>query len=93
MWTYTLGLLVFAFPLAIAPAIAFYDFFLMSTMMLVGPVVVVFLVSLFAPKLPFLVSSDPKGETMKPAAYYTLEDVGAVDFEGGREWRKNVQAR
>ncbi|ESK96181.1 hypothetical protein Moror_7255 [Moniliophthora roreri MCA 2997] len=93
MWTYTLGLLVFAFPLAIAPAIAFYDFFLMSTMMLVGPVGLVFLLSLFAPRLPFLVSSDPKGEQMKPAVYYTLEDVGAVDFEGGREWRRNVQAR
>ncbi|KAF5373957.1 hypothetical protein D9758_000711 [Tetrapyrgos nigripes] len=94
MWTYTFALLVFAFPLAIAPAIAFYNFFLMSTMMLVGPIGVVFLFSLitsyFKYPIPIRCSSEPRGTIMKPAAFYCLEDVAAVDFKHGRAFRKRV---
>ncbi|KAK7467325.1 hypothetical protein VKT23_004382 [Stygiomarasmius scandens] len=97
MWSYTFALLVFAFPLAIAPAIAFYNFFLMSTMMLVGPMGVVFLFSLivrhYQYPLPVRCSSDPVGTIMKPAAFYCLEDVPAVDFKLGREFRRCVHGR
>ncbi|KAJ3936195.1 MAG: hypothetical protein NXY57DRAFT_282756 [Lentinula lateritia] len=97
MWTYTFALLVFAFPLAIAPAIAFYNFFLMSTMMLVGPVGVVFFFSLLAYhyqwRLPVRCSSEPVGSLMKPAVFYCLEDVGAVDFMHGRIFRQRVHRR
>ncbi|KAJ3868033.1 hypothetical protein EV359DRAFT_78050 [Lentinula novae-zelandiae] len=97
MWTYTFALLVFAFPLAIAPAIAFYNFFLMSTMMLVGPVGVVFLFSLLAYhyqwRLPVRCSSEPVGSLMKPAVFYCLEDVGAVNFMHGRIFRQRVHRR
>jgi len=97
MWTYTFALLVFAFPLAIAPAIAFYNFFLMSTMMLVGPVAVVFLFSLIAFhygwRLPVRCSSEPVGSLMKPAVFYCIEDVGAVDFKHGRKFRQRVHTR
>lgn len=30
---------------------------------------------------------------MKPGVYYMLEDIGAVDFRHGREWREKVNAR
>jgi len=30
---------------------------------------------------------------MKPAFFYFLEDIGAVDFRFGREWREKVNAR
>jgi hypothetical protein len=97
MWTYTFALLVFAFPLAIAPAIAFYNFFLMATMMLVGPVAVVFAFSLIAYhyewRLPVRCSSEPVGSLMKPAVLYCIEDVGAVDFMHGRTFRQRVHAR
>ncbi|KAJ3751839.1 hypothetical protein EV360DRAFT_89313 [Lentinula raphanica] len=97
MWTYTFALLVFAFPLAIAPAIAFYNFFLMSTMMLVGPVGVVFIFSLIAYhykwRLPVRCSSEPVGSLMKPAVFYCIEDVGAVDFMHGRKFRQRVHTR
>ncbi|KAL0949301.1 hypothetical protein HGRIS_009378 [Hohenbuehelia grisea] len=93
MWTYTFALLVFAFPLAIAPAIAFYDFFLMSTVMLVGPIGLVFFFSLLALKLPCRISSEPIGSIMKPAAFYTVEDVAAVDFKHGREFRAAMHKR
>ncbi|THU85657.1 hypothetical protein K435DRAFT_843182 [Dendrothele bispora CBS 962.96] len=97
MWSYTFALLVFAFPLAIAPAIAFYNFFLMSTMMLVGPIGVVFLFSLIAGhyqyRLPVRCSSEPIGTVMKPAAFYCLEDVPAVDFKLGRDFRRCVYGR
>ncbi|KIK70102.1 hypothetical protein GYMLUDRAFT_236531 [Collybiopsis luxurians FD-317 M1] len=97
MWAYTFALLVFAFPLAIAPAIAFYNFFLMSTMMLVGPMGVVFIFSLFAHyyewPLPVRCSSEPVGSLMKPAVFYCIEDVGAVDFKHGRKFRQRVHKR
>jgi len=97
MWTYTFALLVFAFPLAIAPAIAFYNFFLMSTMMLVGPVGVVFIFSLLAShyrwRLPVRCSSEPRGSCMKPAVFYCIEDVAAVDFKHGRKFRKRMHDR
>ncbi|TFK37733.1 hypothetical protein BDQ12DRAFT_723815 [Crucibulum laeve] len=93
MWTYTFALLVFAFPLAIAPAIAFYDFFLMSTMMLVGPVGFVFFLSLLRPKTPVRISSEPIGSRMKPAVFYAIEDVAAVDFKHGRAYRRAMHDR
>ncbi|KAF5390061.1 hypothetical protein D9757_003770 [Collybiopsis confluens] len=97
MWAYTFALLIFAFPLAIAPAIAFYNFFLMSTMMLVGPIGVVFLFSLIAQHyrwpLPVRCSSEPAGSIMKPAVFYCIEDVGAVDFMHGRTFRQRVHTR
>ncbi|KAF9474021.1 hypothetical protein BDN70DRAFT_345318 [Pholiota conissans] len=93
MWIYTVALLIFAIPLAIAPAIPLFNFFLMSTVMLVGPVALVFLVSLFRPTLPFRCSSDPPGERMKPAVFYLIEDVAAVDFQHGREFRQALHDR
>jgi len=93
MWTYTFALLIFAIPLAVAPAIAFYDFFLMSTTMLILPIGVVFLFSLGGFKLPCRCSSDTKGTPMKPAVFYTMEDIAAVDFKHGREFRTALYKR
>ncbi|KAF8873878.1 hypothetical protein BD779DRAFT_1678991 [Infundibulicybe gibba] len=93
MWTYTFALLVFAIPLAVSPPAALFTFFLMSTTMLVGPVGVVFLYSLFSPVLPCRCSSDPRGTRMKPAVFYTIEDVAAVDFKHGRAFREALYTR
>jgi hypothetical protein len=68
-------------------------FFLMSTVMLVGPVGIVFFISLFRPTLPFRCSSDPPGERMKPAVFYLIEDVAAVDFQHGRDFRRALHER
>jgi len=93
MWTYTFAMLIFAIPLAIAPTMQLYDFFLASTILLTGPFGVVFLFSLFEPKLFCRCSSDPAGVKMKPALYYFFEDVGSVDFKLGRTFRKEINAR
>ncbi|KAF8158455.1 hypothetical protein B0H34DRAFT_708927 [Crassisporium funariophilum] len=93
MWTYTFALLVFAIPLAIAPAIPLFNFFLMSTVMLVGPMGLVFFISLFRPKLPLRCSSDRRGEPMKPAVFYVIEDVASVDFKHGRDFRRAFHDR
>ncbi|EMS23184.1 uncharacterized protein RHTO_07526 [Rhodotorula toruloides NP11] len=94
MHTYTLALFTFAIPLAIAPAIPLYNFFLLSFPMLVAPIMIVFGLTLKSWKgLRWWMSSDPPRTPTKPAVYYILEDVGAVDFRLGREWRKRCQTR
>ncbi|GAA5972907.1 hypothetical protein JCM11641_003997 [Rhodosporidiobolus odoratus] len=94
MWTYQAGLFVFAVPLAIAPAIPLYNFFLFSFAMLIAPIGIIFALTLKSwHNLPFWMSSDPPRTSTKPAVYYFIEDVGAVDFMHGREWRKRCQAR
>lgn len=95
MHLYTLALFTFAIPLAVASAIdpPLLNFFNMSTPMLVGPVGILFLISLFKVRLPCWVSSDPAGTIMKPAVFYMLEDVGAVDFRHGKDWRMSVNRR
>ncbi|GAA5929840.1 uncharacterized protein JCM15063_004639 [Sporobolomyces koalae] len=94
MWTYQIGLFFFAIPLAVAPAVPLYNFFLFSTAMLIAPMGIVFILTLKSYKnLPFWMSSDPPRTATKPAVYYIVEDVGAVDFRHGRAWRKRMQAR
>lgn len=62
--------------------------------MLVIPPMIIFTLTLKVwHTLPFWCSSDPPRTPTKPACYYALEDVGAVDFKHGREWRKRCQAR
>lgn len=61
--------------------------------MLVGPIGLVFFISLFRPTLPFRCSSDPPGERMKPAVFYLIEDVAAVDFQHGRDFRRALHDR
>ena len=93
MYVYTWAMFWFAIPLAIAPALELFDFFLFSTAMLVSPAVVVFALSLRAWRFPFPLSSDPPRTPSKPAVYYLLEDIVAVDFEYGKPWRRALQAR
>jgi len=82
-------------PFSWSSALRFHsNFFLFSTAMLIAPIGVVFFLTLKSwHNLPFWMSSDPPRTRSKPACYYFIEDVGAVDFEHGREWRKRVQAR
>lgn len=65
----------------------------MGTVMLVGPVGLIAFVSLFAPILPIRCSSDAKGTSMKPAVFYVVEDIAAVDFLEGRAYRNSINAR
>lgn len=65
----------------------------MSTMMLISSIGLVFLYSLLKFKLPCRCSSDPKGTTMKPAVFYTIEDMGSVDFQNGRDFRMELHKR
>ncbi|GAA5901008.1 hypothetical protein JCM8208_007588 [Rhodotorula glutinis] len=93
MWMYQAGLFSMAVPLAIAPAIPLFNFYLFSLAMLVIPVGILFTLSLKVWRLPIWLSSDPPRTPSKPAVYYALEDCGSVDFRHGREWRKRCQAR
>lgn len=69
------------------------NFFLMSTVMLICPIGLTFFISLLSPKFHVWSSSDPPGTPMKPAVFYCIEDVAAVDFMHGREYRKKIHAR
>ncbi|GJN94407.1 hypothetical protein Rhopal_007487-T1 [Rhodotorula paludigena] len=94
MHTYHMGLFAMAVPLAIAPSIPLYNFFLFSLAMLAIPPMLIFALTLKVwHSLPFWMSSDPPRTPTKPAIYYFIEDIGAVDFTHGREWRKRCQAR
>lgn len=86
---------VFAIPLAIASSVnpPLYNFFNMSTPMLVAVPGLFFLVSLFKVKCPFWMSSDAPGTPMKPGVFYLFEDIGAVDFRHGKEFRRQLHAR
>lgn len=69
MHTYTLALFTFAIPLAIAPAIPLYNFFLLSFPMLVAPIMIVFGLTLKSWKgLRWWMSSDPPRTPTKPAS-------------------------
>ena len=62
-----------------------------STM--VSFVSVQFLLSLFQPRLPIWISSSPPGQNLRPAAYYIMEDVVAVDGGGRSAFRKALNVR
>ncbi|KAK4703947.1 hypothetical protein P7C70_g2268, partial [Phenoliferia sp. Uapishka_3] len=57
------------------------------------PVGIVAFLSLHSWRLPIWLSSDPPRTRSKPAVYYMLEDVVAVDFGYGKAWRKTVNER
>lgn len=86
---------VFAIPLAISSSVnpPMHDFFLMSTPMLVAVPGIFFLYSLFDVKCPCWMSSDAPGEKMKPGVFYLFEDIGAVDFRHGKEFRRVLHER
>ena len=66
----------------------------MSTAMLVGPLGIVYLFSLLSFRLPGVwCSSDAPGTPMKPAVFYTVEDIAAVDFMHGRDYRTAIHER
>jgi hypothetical protein len=44
-------------------------------------------------KLPFRFGSSPRGETIRPAIFYIVEDVVAVDGNGEIEYREAFNAR
>jgi hypothetical protein len=96
MWIITIALLIFAVPLAVGPIVPIYNLFLMSTIFLVIPVSIVFLLTLVPNlngRIPFWLSSDPPRTVVRPGVYYILEDVIAVDFTYGKQWRKAVRER
>jgi hypothetical protein len=52
------------------------------------------LISLLAFRLPGVwCSSDRPGTHMKPAAFYIVEDIAAVDFMHGRDYRTAIHER
>lgn len=97
MWFTTTAVMVFAIPLIVGPVAPAFNFFLMSMPMLVLPAGLMFLLTLIPlPPLPFWLSSDPPRtpkEQRKPAVYYILEDVVAVDFGYKRPWRHAIAKR
>lgn len=44
-------------------------------------------------KLPFRISSLPRGEEFRPGVYFYMEDVVAVDGNGGRPYRTALDSR
>jgi len=86
---------IFAIPLAVASSVnpPLHDFFLMSTPMLVAVPGLFFAYSLFRPRNRMWMSSDAPGTTMKPGAFYLFEDIGAVDFRLGKDFRRTLHER
>jgi len=98
MWLITYATLVFSIPLIVGPVVPVYNMFLMSTPMLVLPVGFVFAISLLPSKwldgkMPFWLSSDKPRTIVRPAVYYVLEDIVAVDFGYKRPWREALRNR
>jgi len=97
MWTYQFCLTFFAIPLIIAPTVnpVLVRFFLMAFPMLVLPFGLVLLLTLVWPggRAPFRLSSDAKGEVIKPGMFYIIEDIAAVDFREGRAYRRAIHVR
>lgn len=48
---------------------------------------------MFRIRAPFRVSSIPKGGTLRPVLYTLIEDIVAVDGNGGSEYRLRLNAR
>jgi hypothetical protein len=65
----------------------------MSPSILVGSVALQFFPSLLRPRSPIWISSLPPGHKMRPAAYYIMEDIVAVDGAGGSAFRKALNVR
>ncbi|KZT28310.1 hypothetical protein NEOLEDRAFT_1145921 [Neolentinus lepideus HHB14362 ss-1] len=95
MWLYSIALTIMAIPLAVSSALnpPLEDFFLMTTPMLVGPMGLWFFFSLYPWRLPFRISSDMAGTRIKPAVFYIIEDIGAVDARHGRPYRIALHER
>jgi hypothetical protein len=60
---------------------------------LVGGVALQFLFSLIRLRVPFWLSSLPPGHELRPAPYYIMEDVVAVDGGGRSAFRKALKVR
>lgn len=61
--------------------------------MLLAPVGLLLLFTLFPVSLPMWVSSDPPHTRLKPGMFYIAEDLGAVDFRHGRMFRRAMNKR
>jgi len=86
---------ILAIPLAISSSVnpPMESFFLMSTAMLIAVPGIYFLITLFAPKANFWISSDPPGTRCKPGVFILFEDIAAVDFRHGKEFRRVLHER
>jgi len=95
MFAYTIAMMVASVPLAVAPALdpPLISFFLMFTAMLVGQMALNMAPTLFKFRTPIWISSDPPGTRIKPAVFYMVEDICAVDAGKGREFRREWNAR
>ncbi len=73
--------------------IIFRSFYLMTPSILVGSVSIQSLLSLIQPRVPIWLSSLPPGHKMRPAGYYIMEDIVAVDGGGRSAFRRNLNKR
>jgi hypothetical protein len=60
---------------------------------LVGNVSVQCFISLIRPRVPIWLSSLPPGHKMRPAGYYIMEDIVAVDGGGLSAFRRSLNVR
>lgn len=72
---------------------SFRQLFLMTPSVLVGLVGSQFFFSLLQLQSPIWVSSLPPGHKMRPAAYYIMEDIVAVDGAGRSAFRRDLNTR
>ena len=71
----------------------FRQLFLMTPSILVGLVGSQFFFSLLQVPSPIWLSSLPPGHKMRPAAYYIMEDIVAVDGAGRSAFRRDLNTR
>ncbi|CAF4385871.1 unnamed protein product [Rotaria socialis] len=93
MWEYVINFILLTIVYIVSTSVPIPQLFLMIPSILVGNVTIQFFVSLLQPPVPIWISSLPPGHKMRPAGYYIMEDIVAVDGGGRSAFRKVLNQR
>lgn len=94
-WGYLIGTIVAVVPYIIAcdGDEPIYWLFLFTPAFLFAFTAFPLFLTMIPFRLPFRISSDPKGTLVKPAVFYIVEDFVAVDANAGRQFREEWALR
>ncbi|CAF4264403.1 unnamed protein product [Rotaria magnacalcarata] len=93
MWEYVFNFILLTIVYVVSTSIPIPQLFLMIPSILVGNVGIQLFLSLLQPPAPIWISSLPPGHKIRPAGYYIMEDIVAVDGDGGSAYRRALNQR